>query len=438
MEKSKYLLFGRLKESQEYFIINPLTKQADIMEASTAEAFMKGEYENEVDLIEKGYLVDPEEEKRLYKKAYLDFVDDRDDDEVQIFYVPTYACNFSCSYCYQAEYTEQSLSYQPEIIDAFFSYVDKEFAGREKYITIFGGEPLLSNEPTKKNIAKLLEEATKRSLGIAVVTNGYTLKDYVPLFSGAFIKEVQVTVDGPQEIHDNRRMLHGGSGTFSQIIEGIDAALEAGIPINLRAVVDRENFPHLVELARFATARGWSDNPLFKTQLGRNYELHSCQSEQSKLYDRVSLYEDLYSMIKEHPEFLKFHTPSYSISKFLFEHGEMPDPLFDSCPACKTEWAFDSSGRIYSCTATVGKDDEVLGTFYPTVTKKDEIIEQWEERDVTTIPECKDCQMQLACGGGCGSVAKNRTGCIQSSDCRPVNQLLSMGLSLYFQQLAQE
>ncbi len=438
MEKSKYLLFGQLKDSEEYYIINPLTKQADIMEAAHAEAFKRGEYLNEEELIEKGYLVDPLEEQRLYRSEYLDFIDNRDTDEVQIFYVPTYACNFACSYCYQAEYTHQDLNYQPEVIDAFFDYIDREFAGRDKYITIFGGEPLLPNDATKKNIAYLLEKATERKLGIAIVTNGYTLTSYVPLLKTAIIKELQVTLDGPEAAHDKRRMLRGGSGTFAEIVEGIDAALAAGLPVNLRAVVDRENFPHLIELAHLAIDKGWAASPLFKTQLGRNYELHSCQSDQSKLYDRVSLYEDLYAMIRENPEFLEFHTPAYSISKFLFEHGEMPDPLFDSCPACKTEWAFDYSGRIYSCTATVGKDDEVLGTFYPTVTRKDEIIEQWEERDVTTIPECKDCSMQLACGGGCGSVAKNSTGRIQSADCRPVNQLIGMGLSLYFQQLGQE
>jgi len=110
----------------------------------------------------------------------------------------------------------------------------------------------------------------------------------------------------------------------------------------------------------------------------------------------------------------------------------MPDPLFDSCPACKTEWAFDYTGKIYSCTATVGKEDESLGTFYPEVSRIDGIINLWESRDVTTIPECKTCPVQLACGGGCGSVAKNTHGTICSTDCRPVKELLELGFGAYF------
>jgi uncharacterized protein len=107
--------------------------------------------------------------------------------------------------------------------------------------------------------------------------------------------------------------------------------------------------------------------------------------------------------------------------------------LFDACPACKTEWAFDYTGNIYSCTATVGKRDESLGTYYPLITRKNDIIENWQERDVTIILECRECPVQLACGGGCGSVAKNRTGNICSTDCRPVKELLELGFSAYFE-----
>ncbi len=74
-----------------------------------------------------------------------------------------------------------------------------------------------------------------------------------------------------------------------------------------------------------------------------------------------------------------------------------------------------------------------LGTFYPQININREKIEQWESRDVVSIPECKECNLQLACGGGCGSVAKNHTGSILSPDCRPVPELLELGFSEYFE-----
>jgi uncharacterized protein len=159
--------------------------------------------------------------------------------------------------------------------------------------------------------------------------------------------------------------------------------------------------------------------------------LHYCQSQQSRLYSRIDLYKDLYSLILDHPEILEFHKPAYSVSKFLFENGELPEPLFDSCPGCKTEWAFDFTGKIYSCTATVGKPGEELGTFYPHAELNSELIEKWQQRDVLTIKACADCSLRLACGGGCASVAYNREKELHAPDCRPVKELLELGIALY-------
>ncbi|HTP57924.1 MAG TPA: SPASM domain-containing protein, partial [Spirochaetia bacterium] len=173
-------------------------------------------------------------------------------------------------------------------------------------------------------------------------------------------------------------------------------------------------------------------SPIFKTQLGRNYELHTCQADSGRLFSRVELYEKLLEMIAKHPEILELHKPAFSLSKFLWENGELPTPLFDSCPGCKTEWAFDFTGRIYACTATVGKEGEELGTFHPLVGRREGLIREWQERDVTSIAQCRDCSLQLACGGGCAAVARNHAGNLRAPDCRPVKELLEMGMSLYF------
>ncbi len=432
LELSKHNIFGPLTGSHKYFLINPLSKNADILDADTAQAYIQGEWADAQEMADKGYLVDPVAEEKQYRAAYLDFLDNRENDEIQIFYVPTYACNFACSYCYQEGYSPEAASDSPEVVDAFFAYIDREFSGRRKYITVFGGEPLLPGLKQQEAIKRLIEGARQRSLGLAFVTNGYSLVDYIPLLSQAIIREIQITLDGVGQVHDRRRMLHGGGPTFERIIQGIDAALAAGMNVNLRSVVDKDNLDGIFELARFAIQKGWTRNRLFKTQLGRNYELHYCQADQSHLYDRVSLYQDLYDRIQANPEFMEYHQPAYSLSRFLFEKGELPDPLFDSCPGCKTEWAFDYTGRIYSCTATVGKEGEVLGTFYPEVSRKEAVIEEWESRDVTSIPECGSCSLKLACGGGCAAVAKNATGKLHAPDCRPVKELLGMGLPLYF------
>ena len=436
---SKHNIFSKIKESDNYFIVNLLNGSADILnpaEGSLVQDFLDGKTipaEFHENLTKQGYLVDAKEEERLYRSKYLDFVDSRDDDEIQLFFVPNYSCNFACTYCYQDEYTTTKQGLTNEVTDAFFSYVKTEFAGRKKYLTVFGGEPLLNSPKQKEMIAYLLKQANDLNLEVCFVTNGYSLVDYVDILKTASIREIQVTLDGKGSVHDKRRFLKGGGATFDKIVEGIDACLSNELPVNLRMVVDKENISGLPEMAQFAIDKGWTKSEFFKTQLGRNYELHHCQATSEKLFSRISLYETIYEQVKQHPYILEFYKPAYSISKFLAENGELPDPLYDACPACKTEWAFDYTGHIFSCTATVGKEDESLGTFFPEVSRKEEMISEWENRDVTTIPECISCSMQLACGGGCGSVAKNRTGSVCSTDCRPVKELLELGFSAYFE-----
>ena len=427
---SKHNIVVKVKDSEDFFIVNPLYKSADFISAEELELLEKGQDTNG-EFAERQYLIAESEENKAFKMAYLDFLDTRDEDEIQLFFVPNYSCNFACSYCYQEGYSPAESKMTTEVVDAFFDYIGSEFVGRKKYITVFGGEPLLPGENQRKIIEYLLQKSNEANLDLAFVTNGYTLASYVELLKTASIREVQVTLDGTKSVHDSRRYMKGGQSTFDKIIEGIDRCLQNDISINLRMVADKDNLNNLPELARFAIEKGWTKSPLFKTQIGRNYELHVCNSSPEKLFTRTDLYTHIYELMKVYPEIMEFYKPGFSIAKYISEYEELPSPLFDSCPACKSEWAFDFTGTIYSCTATVGKKGEELGTFYPSVTRNEEIISQWQDRDITTIEKCKTCDVALACGGGCASVAKNKYGSINSPDCRPIKELLSLGSAFY-------
>jgi uncharacterized protein len=438
MRYSRYNIFSKIRNSENYFIVNLLSGNADVLspgEAEQLELVRNGGAVSDPrfleELAEKGYFIDEEEEQAAYRTKYLDFIDAREKEEIQLFFIINYSCNFSCSYCYQDQYSNQGAELDHSVIDAFFNYVRKEFSSRKKYVTVFGGEPLLNSSRQKSNIEYIIAKSAEEDQRLCFVTNGYTLEEYIPVLKKGKIREIQVTLDGTADVHNKRRYLRGGGGTFDRIVKGIDACLANDLDVNLRIVIDRENMDNLPELARFAIDKGWTSSEHFKTQVGRNYELHHCQADPEKLFSRISLWERISELTAKYPFISEFYKPAYSVTKFLSENGELPDPLFDSCPACKSEWAFDYLGKIYSCTATVGKSDEALGTFYPVVRLESEEIMKWEGRDVTSINECSECSLQLACGGGCGSVAKNRTGSVYASDCRPVKELLELGFSSF-------
>src|ERR1035437_4352438 len=308
MKYSKYNIFAKIRDSENFFIINLLSGDADILsiaDAEKMELLRKGEIENDKDftleLLEKGYLVEETDESKLYRKKYLDFIDSRDKDEIQLFFITNYSCNFACSYCYQDQYNNPKQELSIELIDSFFKYIQSEFAGRKKYITVFGGEPLLNNPKQKLLLKHLIENANESNLEICFVTNGYTLEEYIPILKSGKIREIQVTLDGTEIIHNKCRFLKGGAGTFDKIVRGIDACLESQIPINLRMVADEENIDNLPELAQLAIDKGWTKSPWFKTQIGRNYELHHCQSANDNLFSRISLFERIFALGRQHP-----------------------------------------------------------------------------------------------------------------------------------------
>ncbi|MBN2546273.1 MAG: radical SAM protein, partial [Spirochaetes bacterium] len=440
MELSKYNIMSKIKNSGKYFIINLLSGNADILDEKDISDIKNNNIGMELNdnLISKGYMTDTEREAKTFKQKYLEFIDSRETDEIQLFYVPRFTCNFKCPYCYQKDYNLKDESFNLELIDAFFDFIDKKFKRRNKYITIFGGEPLLMGDTPMNTMKYIIEKSNKYAVDIAIVTNGYHLADYIEILKKGRIREIQVTLDGTEDVHNKRRIHKSNSLTFDRIVDGIDKSLKEFFNINLRFIADRENIYNLPDFAGFCINKKWTKNGLFKTQIGRNYNLHFCQSSNNRLYSRISLYEDLYEIIKKNPKILEFHKPAFSVSKFLFENGKLPEPLFDSCPACKTEWAFDYTGLIYPCTANVGQIEEAVGSFYPEVKLDNEKIEKWQERDITVIDQCRDCSLNMACGGGCGAVSKETKGTINKPDCRPVKELLELGISMYFKDQVKE
>ncbi|MDO9613967.1 MAG: hypothetical protein Q7J86_05525, partial [Bacteroidota bacterium] len=80
MQLSKYNITSKIKDSDNWFVVNSLSGQADILDQETF-AQLKNIDETNQELIENGYIVDPVQEKRLFREKYLKFLDDREKDE---------------------------------------------------------------------------------------------------------------------------------------------------------------------------------------------------------------------------------------------------------------------------------------------------------------------------------------------------------------------
>jgi uncharacterized protein len=443
MKVSRWTIAAPVPGRDTTLLIQPLSGEAALLSSAQAAALSAGpkrplpEGLDEEDLRQMRILVDGDDDERMLADAKAAFAVEMERTPTQLIAVPSLGCNLACTYCYQESFASTPGLVEPAVIDAFFSFIDR-FHGSDEpspYITLFGGEPLVDTPAHRDRVGRYLTGARARGLEVAVVTNGYDLAAFADLLAQGPLREVQVTLDGPRDVHDARRPHGNGGATFERIVRGIDALVAAKLPVNLRVVVDRANLPSLPELARFAEGKGWLDlgEDRFKTQVGRNYELFGCAAGQRRddLYERAELWTAYVELAEREPVLRRFYRPRFFGIGHLAATGELPAPNFDGCPATKKEWAFGPDGNLYGCTATVGNPRYRLGCFHPTIELDEAAIAQWRGRSTLHMAECAGCNLAPLCGGGCGAIAAARTGSPGKPDCRPVRELLGLGARFY-------
>jgi sulfatase maturation enzyme AslB (radical SAM superfamily) len=109
-----------------------------------------------------------------------------------------------------------------------FLYKNAQITGDDCVsITAFGGEPLLNYEGMKKafEIGHQLDEETGIVFVVTIITNGTIFNDkYEELFTkykDLCHINVQISVDGIKECHDQNRVTIDGKGTFDKVAEGV-------------------------------------------------------------------------------------------------------------------------------------------------------------------------------------------------------------------------
>jgi len=167
-------------------------------------------------------------------------------------------CNFRCRYCMPAEGMpwlprDELLTYE-EIVRVARLLVDRHgFEG----IRITGGEPTVrAHLPVLvAKLAELRRPDTGTPVDLALTTNGVALRSLAHALAEAGLRRVNVSLDS---LRPERFAAITGREALAEVLDGVDAALEAGLtPVKLNCVVMRGvNDDELVELAAFGRARG--------------------------------------------------------------------------------------------------------------------------------------------------------------------------------------
>lgn len=190
-------------------------------------------------------------------------------------------CDFRCVYCMAEEMTflpradVLSLEELEQIATAFVNL------GVHK-IRLTGGEPLV-----RQNISSLVENIGKLDglQELTLTTNGSQLKKYAPQLLAAGVERINVSLDS---LNEERFKAITRTGDLKKVLEGIDAAIEAGLSnIKLNAVILKgRNEDEIVDLVNFARDKNIDISFIEEMPLGlideHDRSLSFCSSDEVK------------------------------------------------------------------------------------------------------------------------------------------------------------
>ena len=318
---------------------------------------------------------------------YLDGANRR----LHLILFPTETCNFNCVYCYERHYNAHMKS---EVIEGIKNLISNRVRRGLERLTLvfFGGEPLLKMDVLLQlaEHAKRLSEASSLDFRGSVVTNGYLLARGVARKLIEYnIRSFQVTLDGPPHVHDSRRMLIGGRGTFEVIWANLNSLkeIEEDFRVLMRFNVDDSNYEDVKSFLS-EVLRHFGDDARFELTF---YPLRDWRD--FKKEPDPSLRRRVYQ--------LSLHAKSLGIK---LNPGYKLVPMGMVCYAgLPNSFVIRADGTIQKCTVALYDELNNVGKLEPDgkLQLYEERLSQWLNLNALNFIKCRACEPRLreACQG---------------------------------------
>jgi uncharacterized protein len=141
--------------------------------------------------------------------------------------VVTEQCNFRCSYCiYGGAYSlrrchsEHRMSCQTarRAIDEFLEHSGQTKA---RSVAFYGGEPLLNLDLIRQCIEYITLDRRQTDIQFLMTTNGSLLRGEAAEFVAKHRIRLNLSLDGPEKVHDRYRRQKDGSGSWRLVMDNL-------------------------------------------------------------------------------------------------------------------------------------------------------------------------------------------------------------------------
>ncbi|MBW2454258.1 MAG: radical SAM protein [Deltaproteobacteria bacterium] len=306
-------------------------------------------------------------------------------------------CNLRCTYCYNGDKFTRRMS-SDTMRKAVALALDKPSA--RLHVAFFGGEPLLHPDFVKETVdhvdQAVAELAGPRPDLLFLMNTNATLidDDAIALMAPPHEWSVFVSLDGPQDVHDQYRIDAGGAGTFDAVVAGLERLRAASIPFGLLAVVNPETAPRLGDTLRTIFSLGPQ-----KVALSANFRAPWTEEAIAALRQGLGGAGD--ALMDLFRSGVALEVDPFQ-SKIL-AHLKRGMPCPGRCLLGDSAMTVAPSGRIYACGEMVGEDQDATLAFGHVDTGLDQASLARMRAAKDRVEEiCSPCELRDRCQSQCG------------------------------------
>lgn len=285
----------------------------------------------------------------------------------------TQNCNLFCKHCYGFFKQNKVIS-----LKDFERVLYQLHSLGTKILTITGGEPMMVG----KKICDYIKTAKKFFKFINLTSNGTLINEKnVNYLRNA--SHVQISIDGPERIHDYIR----GRGTFKKAFEALKILKKANINCSIMMTVSDYNIDFINEVRQFSLKLGVKLGFERITNVGRGKEFNQLNLRSTK------------KLIK----FIhKFNLETTDPLSIVYNRSKrnylLRNKIFSGCSAGCTAITIDTDLNVLPCSRLRIKLGNLNEEKLKDILDESSIVKKLKNRNLLT-GKCGKCRFKFICGG---------------------------------------
>ena len=297
----------------------------------------------------------------------------------------TSACNSNCTHCFRNKEKNSDFLTESKLKEI----VDFGLKNNCNYFSFSGGEFF-----THPFAYGLIEYCLAKKTYVSILTNGLDLNiDFFAKIQEKKLISFQISIDGLQESHDQRR----GEGAFKRTISNVKKLYSLGYKLSAKTVLDEYNYKDFIDVLKMP----WFDRFLV-LPVASNRDDCLISKETLQEYEKVMT--------------------------LIYKSQIIHDTSKYQCNCYPKELAIKYDGGVYPCTEAREHNEFMIGNI-TNRTLEDVLLEYDKKEDKLQcqsiqVEECGSCDSKDVCRGGCRLRALRYHGKINAIDpfiCRLFN-----------------